>query len=510
MGARLELISLNKSFGGKAAVSNVSFKVDSGEILVVLGENGAGKSTLMSLIYGLLKPDLGAIVWQGKEIELNNPADARKAGIGFVMQHFSVFQDMTVIENLYLYASLSRKTTFEEIKKEALELAEELHFELRLTALVSSLSVGEQQRLEILRCLLQKNLKLLILDEPTAVLSADEADFLAEVLRLLAQKGCSVLYITHKLREVSALADRVVVMRQGCVVAELAKSECDQPSLISLMMGDNTAVFDNTVSKKDVGPVRLQLNKLSTPRYQGPGARLSGVDIKIHSSEIIGIGGVSGSGQNAFIDALSGEHLDISGDIFLHDSALAGLDLAKRYRLGLSVIAAERKERSVSISHTLSKNYYLKSRLKDGHAVIDWQKTRSRVSELIDAYSIRCNGESDIAANLSGGNLQKFIVGREISLAPDVLICHQPTWGVDIRSANFIWSKLKQLAAAGTSIIVISEDIEEIMAFCDRVAAFHNGFLSPVKAVSDTSIEELGVWISGAVFAQSSVEAARV
>ena len=517
---RLELIEVTKQFGEKKANDAISMAVHAGSIHAVVGENGAGKSTLMSIIYGLLQPDEGQILWDSKECVINNPLDARKLGVGIVMQHFSLFESMTVLENLYLHASIARKLSLKELEDEARDAASEFGFQLDLHARVENLSVGEQQRVEILRCLLQEDLKLLILDEPTTVLTPDEIDALLSSLKALAKSGCSVLFISHKLREIRAIADTASILRGGRVIGRITPSDIEEQGIAAMMMGGDTSLAagasDSTPKSAfhaaakqaksadpSLGAVRLdsapliKLKNISGGNRFGDRPAVHQVSLSVEAGEILGVAGIAGNGQDALLDLVSGEQKIISGEVILFDEHVSDLGLAKRYRLGLSSVAAERRDRSVSINQSLLENTYLKSRLRQEKSFIDWAQVKSLTQKIIRDFNVVCSGENDIAANLSGGNLQKFVMGRELLSEPKFFICHQPTWGVDIHAATFIRQRLRDLARSGAAVIVISEDLDELTALCSSLAVICDGRLSEQRPIDDWELSEIGRYMTG-------------
>ncbi len=497
---RLELVALSKRYAQVCANDAISLRVAAGEIHALVGENGAGKSTLLSMIYGLTQADEGAILWEGREREILGPQDARKLGIGIVMQHFSLFPELDVLDNLYLHASVVESVSRQSLALRAKEKMTQLGLNLSLTACVSELALGQRQQIEILRCLLQPDLKLLILDEPTAVLTVDEADQLLTLLERLSLEGCSIVYVSHKLHEVCRIASQATVLRRGKVVGHCSPVEVGEAHLASLMVGGDIESASRERHTQALREEGLALNALTTPYGGAQGAPLKAVDVLFPSGAVSGVAGVSGSGQNALVDAISGELMGADGQLSYQGRALGSLTLAQRYLLGISVIAAERKERCVEPSMTLLENYYAKYRLKHPATVIPWGELKARVSALIDQFDIACAGPEARAGSLSGGNLQKFILARELSLQPQVLICHQPTWGVDIRSAAFIWQQLRQVADDGAVVVVLSEDLDELLAQTDAIAVLHDGQLSPLIARVTLSRQQLGEWMSGLAF----------
>lgn len=491
----MELVDINKSYGQVKVLSNVNLRISSGEIVAVAGENGAGKSTLMNIVYGLSSTDSGSLLWQNKEVRLRGPNDARRLGIGMVMQHFSLFESMTVLENLYLYISVTEDMSMKALYKRAGMVSQKFGFELPLNERVSDLSVGDKQRLEILKCLLQNELSLLILDEPTAMLSDQEAQSLMDLLRRLSQSGCAVLYVSHKLKELVAIADRVNVLTKGCIRDTLQRGEYDEQRLMTSMLGELPSMMSRT-SDNVFANMSFELKQVETEGRRP----LRGIDLRIGGGEILGIAGISGNGQEELVDVISGELPAQSGELCFCDSVITRLSLCQRYQLGLTGIVSDRNHRSSASEVNLVHNYYLKYRLQNRSQLIDWKEARDRTRSVIDEFQVAGAELHTLIGALSGGNRQKFIMGRELSMKPKLVICHQPTWGVDLKSAAYIYSRLKTLADEGAIVIIISEDLDELYANCDSLAVLFEGRLSPIKKASEFPRVELGHWLSGASF----------
>ena len=492
----LELYRVSKAFGANYANRNVSLKVHPGEVVSVTGENGAGKSTLMKMIVGLLQPDTGSLLWDGKETVIRDPADARKLGIGIVMQHFALFDELTVFENLYIHASLVGSVEKSLIFDRINQISEKFGIQVDLTTKLCNLSVGERQKIEILRCLIQPNLRLLILDEPTSVLTNDETKNLLRLLRKLSNSGCSIIYISHKLQEVEDISETVIVLRKGEVVSKFIGEEINQQQIAEAMLGDEITL-NESAETPNLGDKIISVSGLVTRASESVGASLKGIDLDLFKGGVLGIAGVAGNGQDAFIDALSGEVSFLRGNIFYDGVDITGKGVSWRVANGVHVVPADRLERPVVKNMTLQENYYLRSRLFESTSVTAHEKNKKSTKAIIEEFSVACKGEKDLAENLSGGNLQKFIIGRELSFNPRVFICHQPTWGVDFSSAMFIHQQLRAIAAQGASVVILSEDLEELYAHCDQLAVIFDGHLSPVKAKTDTSIEEMAQLMTG-------------
>jgi len=493
---RLELNGITKIYPSVIANDDVSLAVKRGEIHAVLGENGAGKSTLMKMIYGVTRPDRGEIKWEGETIQVENPAQARGLGIGMVFQHFSLFETLTVVENVAL--ALPGNTDLGELATQITEVSNRYGLPVDPQRLVHALSVGERQRVEIVRCLLQ-NPKLLIMDEPTSVLTPQAVRVLFDTLRQLADEGCSILYISHKLDEIQELCHVATVLRDGKVTGHCIPADETPTSMASLMIGKELPVPENN-ALVELGEARLQLNGLSKVADDPFGTDLKDIELEVRSGEILGIAGVSGNGQQELLYALSGEELiDDAASIVIcgKESGRDGPD--KRRLTGLGFVPEERLGRGAVPRMSLTENALLTAHhagmLK--HGMIQFEKIAEFARKCIDDYNVKCGGEEHAANSLSGGNLQKFIMGREILLAPKLLVVAQPTWGVDVGAAAFIRQQLIDLRNEGTAILVISEELEELFEISDRIAVIAEGRISPSKKLVDTNIDEIGVWMSG-------------
>jgi simple sugar transport system ATP-binding protein len=493
---RLELNGITKIYPSVIANDDVSLSVKRGEIHAVLGENGAGKSTLMKMIYGVAHPDAGEMKWQGQPVQVENPAHARSLGIGMVFQHFSLFETLTVVENVAL--ALPGNPDLDELAGRITEVSNRYGLPVDPQRLVHALSVGERQRVEIIRCLLQ-NPKLLIMDEPTSVLTPQAVRKLFDTLRQLADEGCSILYISHKLDEIQELCHVATVLRDGKVTGHCIPAEETPKSMARLMIGKELPVPEHA-APSELGEIRLQLNGLSKVSDDPFGTDLKAIDVELRGGEILGVAGVSGNGQQELLYALSGEiPLDEAASIVICGKA-SGLDLPDRRRLnGMGFVPEERLGRGAVPRMSLTENALLTAYHADmlRHGMIQFDRIAAFARKCIADFNVKCGGEDHAANSLSGGNLQKFIMGREILLSPKLLVVAQPTWGVDVGAAAFIRQQLIDLRDQGTAILVISEELEELFEISDRIAVIADGRLSPTKKLADTSIDEIGLWMSG-------------
>ena len=503
---RLELSGITKIYPSVVANEDVALKVREGEIHAVLGENGAGKSTLMKIIYGVTKPDAGEIIWQGNRVQVENPAYARKLGIGMVFQHFSLFETLNVVENVAL--ALPDNPDLGELTKQIEEVSSHYGLPVDPRRLVHALSVGERQRVEIIRCLLQ-NPRLLIMDEPTSVLTPQAVRKLFDTLRLLAAEGCSILYISHKLDEIQELCHVATVLRNGRVSGDCIPAEETPKSMARLMIGRELPVCEHQ-APEETGEVRLRLNGLTQPADDPFGTGLENIDLEISSGEIFGIAGVSGNGQQELLFALSGEKpLDdhnaveicgiASGKHTPHTRRVSGMGFVPEDRLGRGAVA------KMSLAENALLTAYGKGMLRRG--MIQFSRVEDFADRCITKFDVKCGGNRALAKSLSGGNLQKFIMGREILQAPDLLVVSQPTWGVDVGAAAFIRQQLIDLRNEGAAILIISEELEELFEVSDRIAVIAGGKLSPAKRLADTNIDEIGMWMSGMWPADAGSEA---
>jgi ABC-type uncharacterized transport system ATPase subunit len=492
---RIELRGITKIYPSVVANQDVSLSVLAGEIHAVLGENGAGKSTLMKIIYGVVKPDAGEMFWEGAPVVVDNPAHARELGIGMVFQHFSLFETLTVVENVAL--ALPGDPALAPLAKQITEVSERYGLPVDPRRLVHSLSVGERQRVEIIRCLLA-NPKLLIMDEPTSVLTPQAVRKLFETLRQLSTEGCSILYISHKLDEIQELCTNATVLRAGQVTGHCDPRQETPKSMARMMIGKDLPHPQHGAAKP--GEPRLVLAGVNRASPDPFGVDLKDMHLTVHSGEIVGIAGVSGNGQQELLAAISGEEpLSEKHPILLCGIAVGRYRAGQRRRLGLCFVPEERLGRGAVPQMSLADNAlltahrrgYVKRGLIRFGAVARFAKT------CIDQFAVKCSGPQAEAKSLSGGNLQKFIVGREILQQPKVLVVAQPTWGVDVGAAAFIRQKIIDLRNDGVAILVLSEELDELFEVSDRLAVIAKGRLSPTKPIHETNVEEIGVWMSG-------------
>jgi ABC-type uncharacterized transport system ATPase subunit len=494
----LEARNIVKVFGALRANDDVTLTIMPGEIHAFLGENGAGKSTLVKMIYGALQPTSGQFRWKGREIITANPSVARHLGIGMVFQHFSLFDALTVAENIAL--AMPGPYDLAALSARIIKVSTSYGLPISPTSVVGDLSVGERQRIEIIRCLLQEP-QLLIMDEPTSVLTPQEADQLFVVLKRLAREGCSVLYISHRLDEVKGLCDAATILRHGKVVARVNPKTETAASLARLMVGSDIHAVRPTSSATS-GQSRLVLADLSLAA-DGPFATtLKNISLTVAAGEVVAIAGVAGNGQGEFFDAVSGERPVGKDMLWLNGVAMGRASISTRRAAGAAFVPEERLGHGAVPTMPLSQNMILSRHAVDESLVksglLQKNGARDAAERVIKTHDVRKGKPDPEARALSGGNLQKFVVGRELDRTPSVLVINQPTWGVDAGAAAAIRQALLDLARAGSAVLVISQDLDEIFEIADRIAVISRGELSPAKPALDLSREQIGLLMAGA------------
>jgi simple sugar transport system ATP-binding protein len=495
---RLELQGITKRFPAITANDRVDLEIMPGEIHALLGENGAGKSTLVKQIYGVLRPDEGEIRWDGRPVAIPSPHAARTLGIGMVFQHFSLFEAMTVLENVAL--GVDGASDMAALAKRVREVSETYGLPLDPDRHVYALSVGERQRIEIVRALLQDP-KLLIMDEPTSVLTPQEVGRLFETLRLLAAEGRSILYISHKLEEIKALCHRATILRLGKVVAECDPAAETAGSMAQLMVGTQIKPPARGTGTA-AGKARITVEGLGLASPEAHGIDLEDVSFEVRAGEILGIAGVAGNGQGELLAALSGEvTVADARSIRFQGRPIGSLGARARRDLGICFVPEERNGHGAVGDLSLAENgllsAYRRKRLLAG-GFIRMAAARQFASEIVRRFDVRTPGIEHPASSLSGGNLQKFICGREIMQDPALLIAAQPTWGVDAGAAAAIHQALLDLAAAGAAVLIVSQDLDELLALSDRLAVINAGRLSRTLVTAEATIEQIGLLMGGA------------
>ncbi|MBE0453624.1 ATP-binding cassette domain-containing protein [Roseovarius autotrophicus] len=492
----LSINGLTRTYPGVIANDSVSFDIQEGEVHALLGENGAGKSTLVKMIYGLVKPDSGGMSLRGAPYAPANPSAARAAGVAMVFQHFSLFDALNVAENVAL--GMEAPPPMRRLAARIREVSETYGLPLDPARLTGDLSAGERQRVEIIRCLLQEP-RLLIMDEPTSVLTPQEVDILFETLRKLTAEGVAILYISHKLEEIRALCDAATILRHGRNVGTCVPRETSARAMAEAMVG---ASFNAPRrAGQAAGAVALEVRGLSLSAPSAFGTALRDVSLTLLQGEILGIGGVAGNGQDEVLAALSGERLTDPDTIRLDGAPIGRLGPNARRALGLLAAPEERLGHAAAPDMSLTENALLSAATREGltrHGFIRWGAARAFATRVIADFDVRTPGPETAARSLSGGNLQKFVIGREVLQRPRVLVVNQPTWGVDAAAAAAIRQALLDLAAEGAAILCISQDLDELLEIADRFAALNEGRLSGARPTASLSLDEIGLMMGGA------------
>lgn len=493
------LFNVCKSFGAVQALHHVSLEIRRGETLAIVGENGAGKTTLMNILFGLMAPDEGSISLDGQEVVFKNAAQAIDAGIGMVHQHFMLYPNLTVLENILIGAEGKTRfglLDFEKRRTEILALIDEFEFKLAVDKKVSELSLDAQQQLEIIK-ILYRGSQIIILDEPTAILIPKEIEALFNVIKRLTDEGKSVIIVTHKLGEVMENADRVVVMRSGEVVDTLLISQTSQAELAKLMVGREIEPLKKIAFIKD--DVVLEVNGL-TVQGTGKVAMLDNISLQIKSGEILGIAGVSGSGQKQLVEALVGLRNPDGGEILLDGVNVNSKSVRQRRDVGLAYIAEDRMMVGLAVDASVAENA-IAGREASGqftkYGLFNFQKIREFTRDLIERFDIRTTGSAQIVDDLSGGNKQKIIVARELNGSPRLIIAENPCWGVDIGAISFIQRQLLDCAKDGAAVLLISTELEELFDLSDRLSVFYEGRISATFTRAELDIGRVGEAMAG-------------
>ena len=494
--ALLSIESITKSYPGVIANDNVNINIKFNEIHALLGENGAGKSTLVKIIYGLIKPDDGSMTLSGNNYSPNEPRDARKNGVAMVFQHFSLFQALSVAENIAL--GMETPPPINDLSKKIKGISNEYGLPIDPEVLVEQLSAGEQQRVEIIRCLLQ-NPKLLIMDEPTSVLTPNEIKILFNTLRKLKAEGTSILYISHKLEEIRTLCDNATILRNGKNVGQCFPKTEPVRNIAEMMVGEKLTEPKKGSTVTNV--LAMQVKNLNWFPNDLSNKQLKQINLSVNKGEILGIGGVAGNGQDELTSVLSGELPSDKNAITLFGEPIGDLDINKRRLMGILTAPEERLGHAAIPGMNLIENTNLTAHHKESlvgkDGIINWNKTKNLTSQIIKSFDVRTPNNEASASSLSGGNLQKFVIGREILQGPTVFIVNQPTWGVDAAAANSIHQAILDLASTGSAIVLISQDLDELIAVSDSFAAINAGRLSKKIDTSGLTVDEIGLMIGG-------------
>jgi ABC-type uncharacterized transport system ATPase subunit len=495
----LEVRNITKRFPGVLANDHISFTLGKGEVLALLGENGAGKSTLMNVIYGLYKQDEGQIFVNGNEVTIHDPNDAIRLGIGMVHQHFMLVPPLTVTENIILGNEtvrglrLDRKSAADKIRA----LSQQYRLNVDPDAYVRDISVGDQQRVEIVKAL-YRGADILILDEPTAVLTPQEADDLFEVIRNLVQQGKSIIFISHKLREVLALADHITVLRNGKVVGTVSPEEATRETLAAMMVGRDVLLV---VEKEPAAPKQavLKIQGLKVKDDRGLMA-VNGLDLEVRAGEIVGVAGVQGNGQTELVEAIVGLRTIEEGRVWIEGQDTTKATPRHIFELGVAHIPEDRQADGLVSAFPITDNlvlnrYYLEPY---SHGIVrDEAKIAAEAQELVEQYDVRTPGVTTSAGSLSGGNQQKVIVAREFSRPVKLVIAAQPTRGVDVGSIEFIHKQIVALRDKGAAVLVVSAELDEILALADRIAVIYRGNINAMVERADATRNQLGLLMAG-------------
>jgi len=504
----VEMKGIVKRFPGVVANDHIDFELNAGEVHCLLGENGAGKTTLMNILYGLYQPDEGEIRIRGNKVSIDSPLKAIRLGIGMVHQHFKLVDSFTVTENVILGCEKagSFRLKIRDAEERIRKLSESYGIEVDPRAKIWQLSVGEKQRVEILK-MLYRGVDILILDEPTSTLTPKEVDDLATIIKRMVEKGRSVIFITHKLREVMMIADRITILRSGRVVSTLEKSEVKVDDLARMMVGGE---FSSNVNKTNakMGKTVVKVENLKALNDRGMLA-LKGVSFSVKQGEIFGIAGVAGNGQRELVEAIMGLRKVIDGKIFIEGKDLTNHSTKEIIKNGVGYIPEERTTRGVAMDLTISENAVLGLHhapsfldkwflpFEKAKFFLNYQSINQYTEKLISEFNIKTPSKETLARNLSGGNIQRLILARVLSQKPSILICVQPTRGLDIKATEFVHSKLLEQRKRGSAIILVSMDLDEILSLSDRIAVMYNGEVMGIVSAEKTTPEEIGLMMLG-------------
>lgn len=495
----IEMKGITKIFPGTIANENVDFTLLKSETHVLLGENGAGKTTLMNVLYGLYQPEKGKIFVKGKEVNITNPNDAIKLGIGMVHQHFMLVHNFTVAENIVLGMEPKKgiKIDIDKAVKDVEEIAKKYGFNIDPNAVIEDISVGQQQKVEILKAL-YRGAEILILDEPTAVLTPQEIEELGGIIDNLKAEGKSVILITHKLKEVMSMSDRVTIIRRGKVTGIVNTKDTSIDELAELMVGRKVKLVVDKEQSKLRGQV-LKIENLHANDNRGLPA-VNGIDLIVNGGEILGIAGVDGNGQTEFLEVLTGLRKPVKGSITIKDKDIYGKTPREIIDSGIGHIPEDRHKRGLILKYSLYENSVLGMHHKapfSKNRIIDYKKVRDYAKKIIKEFDVRTPNDEVHASALSGGNQQKLIVAREISKDPDLLIAAQPTRGVDVGAIEFIHKRLVQERDSGKAVLLVSFELDEILALSDKIAVMYDGKIVGVLDRKDADEQKLGILMAG-------------
>lgn len=499
----IEMLNITKEFPGIVANDNITLQLKKGEIHALLGENGAGKSTLMSVLFGLYQPEKGEIKKNGEVVRINDPNDANALGIGMVHQHFKLVHNFTVLQNIILGAETVKNgfLKLDDARKKVVELSEKYGLKVDTEALIEDITVGMQQRVEILKMLYRDN-EILIFDEPTAVLTPQEIDELMKIMKDLAAEGKSILFITHKLNEIKAVADRCTVLRKGKYVGTVNVADVSKEDLSEMMVGRKV---DFEIAKKDNVPsdTILEVKNLVVSGAHGHVKKaVNNVSFNVHGGEIVCIAGIDGNGQSELAYALSGLTKIESGEVILKGKNVTNKPVRVINDTGFGHIPEDRHEYGLILDYTLEENLVLKKYFTpefQKNGFIKFADVRKYSDELISKFDIRSSqGSSTVARSMSGGNQQKAIIAREVDYDPELLLAVQPTRGLDVGAIEYVHKQLMSQRDRGKAVLLISLELDEVMSISDRILVIHSGEIVAELDPQTTTVQELGLYMAGA------------
>ncbi len=505
----IEMLGIRKEFGNFVANNNITLQLKKGEIHALLGENGAGKSTLMNVLFGLYQPEAGEIKVRGKSVKITDPNVANELGIGMVHQHFMLVENFTVTENIIL-GSEPTKAGFIKISEAAKEiqaLSERYHLNVDPYAKIADISVGMQQRVEILKTL-YRGAEILIFDEPTASLTPQEIDELISILRLLISEGKSIIIITHKLKEIMEVSDRVTIIRKGEGIGTVVTEETNPNQLAELMVGRQVS-FKTVKKEATPGEVILDIENLIVTDNRGI-EKVKGLNLQVRRGEIVGMAGIDGNGQSELIEAITGLRKTKSGKVMLNGKDITGLKPRAVTEAGIGHIPQDRHKHGLvldfPIGHNIVLQTYYQKPISKG-IIMDYKKVNDIARRVMEEYDVRTgNGEMTLARSLSGGNQQKAIIGREVDRDPDLLIAALPTRGLDVGAIEFIHSKLIEQRDKGKAVLLVSFELDEVMNVSDRIAVIYDGMIMDTVNPKDTTEQDLGLLMAGELLAKGGNE----
>ncbi len=506
----IEMVGITKKFPGIIANDNITLQLKKGEIHALLGENGAGKSTLMSILFGLYQPDAGVIKKDGKVVRIDNPNDANRLHIGMVHQHFKLVEVFTVLENIILGAEQTKNGILQkrDARNKVLALCDQYGLQVEPDALIEEIGVGMQQRVEILKMLFRDN-EILIFDEPTAVLTPQEIDELMNSMRGFAREGKSILFITHKLNEIMAVADRVTVLRKGKGIGTVNVADTTVDELAEMMVGRKVS-FETKKTDRRAGEAKLRVQNLFVAGRNNGKDKVTNVNFSVRGGEIVGIAGIDGNGQTELVQALTGLMPVSRGHVYIGDAEVTHATVRQHNNLGLSHIPEDRHKHGLVLDYTLGENLVLKDYFEPQYqrgGFLRFDEIYRHADALIDAFDIRSGqGANTVARSMSGGNQQKAIVARELALSPDVLIAVQPTRGLDVGAIEYIHQQIIAARDSGRAVLLVSLELDEVMNLSDRILVIHDGEIVAEVDAHYATAQELGLYMSGASKQQANLE----